>query len=316
MCVENYTSHTEFVLIGFQNLKNLKILFFVVCLFLYGVIFTENLLIILLVLISHQLHHPMYYFLKHLALCDILFVSNIVPQLLFIILKDGRRIYTSACIFQYYFHCVVGFAQSFILTVMSFNRSLAICIPLHSASIMTVNQCLQLVCSSWVLPIILITGEVILIYQLQFCHSNIKDHFFCDIGPILELSTSETSIIMWQDFVLSLLVVFFPFLLVIVSYTCIFITILGINSTSGRQKAISTCCSHLTVVCIFYGTLCTIYLVPSTGNLSNEKFKSLVYIVLIPFINPLLYSLRSKEIMEVFKKCVHVHILQKKSVAF
>ncbi|XP_063293549.1 olfactory receptor 5P6-like [Pelobates fuscus] len=303
MCLYNQTSITQFLLIGFQSLNNYKILLFVLFLIIYIVILSENIVIILLISISKHLKHPMYFFLKNLAFADLLSTSNIIPNGLNIILKKGENISTTACIFQYYFHCFSGFSQSLILMVMSFDRYLAICNPLRYAAIMNVKQCLYLVSLSWFGSFILISTEIILMYQLKFCDSNIINHFFCDFAPIIELSASDTFLLSWFDFVLSLCLIFFPFIFVTVSYIYIFITIFKISSSTGKQKAFSTCSSHLAVVCTFYGTLVAVYLLPSgEQSLIDNKFKSLVYIVLTPMVNPIIYCLRSKEIMGVLIK--------------
>lgn len=303
MCPNNQTKVTEFVLLGFYSFQDFKILPFLLFLVLSIVILSENLLIVLLISVSEYLKRPMYIFLKSLALADILSTSNAVIPLLHVILKKMWRIHVSHCIFQYYILCFSGFAQSFLLTVMSFDRYLAICHPLRYATIMNAKNCLQLVCSSWLVAFILITSEIILIYQLQFCDSDVIDHFFCDIGPILQLSNSNTALVSWYDFVLSLSFIFFPFTLVIVSYICIIITILKMSSVIGRKKAFSTCSSHLAAVCTYYGTLIAIYLVPtSEGLLDENKFRTLMYTVLTPLINPLIYSLKNQEIIRAMKK--------------
>ncbi|KAM8945571.1 olfactory receptor 5P6-like [Pelodytes ibericus] len=311
MCQNNQTTVTQFLLLGFPNFNNYKILLFVFFLIIYIAILSENVLIILLVSISHHLKHPMYFFLRHLAFADILSTSNIIPNLLHVILREGETIAASACIFQYYFHCFSGFSQSLILTVMSFDRYLAICNPLRYSAIMNMRHCVRLAGLSWTGAFILISSEIILMYQLQFCDSNSIDHFFCDFSPILELTSSNTFILLWYDFLLSLFLIFLPFIFISVSYICIFITILQIPSNTGRQKAFSTCSSHLAVVFTYYGTLIAIYLLPSQGKSSDEnKFKSMFYIVLTPLVNPIIYSLRSQEIMGVLKKHIGLNIFK------
>ncbi|XP_063293550.1 olfactory receptor 1S1-like [Pelobates fuscus] len=298
MCEENQTEVTEVLFLGFQSLKHFKIPLFILCLAIYIVILIGNHFIIIIVSLSHQLRRPMYLFLKNLALADVLFTSNVLPQLLYVILEEGGHISITGCKLQYYFHSFLAFAQSLLLTVMSFDRYLAICNPLHYAFLMNAKHSLHLANLSWIFSFILISSEMILIYQVKFCNMNIIDHFYCDIGPILQLSSSDTFILIWYDFVIALLVIFFPCLFVIASYVCIIMAILKINTTAGRQKAFSTCSSHLTIVCIYYGTLVAIYMVPSTENSVNEnKFKSLLYTVLTPFLNPIIYSLRSKELL-------------------
>ncbi|XP_073462175.1 olfactory receptor 10A7-like [Aquarana catesbeiana] len=307
MCEDNNTRVTEVVLHGFQNLSNYNIVFFCVLLLIFLVILVGNILIITLISII-PLRHPMYFFLKHLSIVDVLFTSNIVPALLHVILWGQSHLSITGCIFQYYVHSFLAFIQSFLLTVMAYDRYVAICDPLHYSTLITTKTCYYLVCSSWILSYILISSEIIFLYQLQFCKTNYIDHFFCDIAPILQISSSDTFIIIWIDFVICFLTIFFPFVLVIGSYTCIFINILKMSSVV-RKKAFSTCSSHLLIVCLYYGTLTAIYAVPSGDNSHNEnKFKSLIYTVLTPFINPIIYSLRNQEIIEDLEKLISQHI--------
>ncbi|XP_056384165.1 olfactory receptor 1S1-like [Hyla sarda] len=303
MCQNNQTKVTEFVLLGFFSFQDFQILPFLLFLLFFIVILSENFLIVLLISVSQNLKHPMYTFLKNLALADILSTSNAVFPLLDVILRKMGRIHVYHCIFQYYILCFSGFTQSLLLIVMSLDRYLAICHPLRYAMIMNPKNCLQLVCSSWFVAFILITSEIILMYQLEFCESNVIDHFFCDIAPILQLSTSNIALVSWYDFVLSLFMIFLAFMLVIVSYICIIVAILRMSSVIGRRKAFSTCSSHLAGVCTYYGTLVAIYLVPSSKNLRDEnKFRTLMYTVVTPIMNPIIYSFKNQEITGAMKK--------------
>ncbi|KAM3920295.1 olfactory receptor 1M1-like [Leptodactylus fuscus] len=311
MCENNSITVNYVFLHGFKNLfkYNYNILFFFCFLLIFIIILFGNLLLIVLISISQHLKHPMYFFLKNLAIADVAFTSNILPALLHVILWGSGHLSIAGCILQYYVHSFLGFTQSFLLTVMSYDRYLAICYPLHYAYIMNFRNCLYLVCFSWIFSFLLISSEIILLFQLQFCDSSDIDHFFCDIAQILKISSSDISIIIWEDFVICLLTIFFPFLFVAVSYICIFVTIFKISSISGRKKAFSTCSSHLVIVCIYYGTLIAIYMVPSVENLQNQdKFKALIYTVLTPFINPIVYSWRNQEILEILKKFINMHI--------
>ncbi|XP_069823935.1 olfactory receptor 1J1-like [Dendropsophus ebraccatus] len=196
---------------------------------------------------------------------------------------------------------------------MAYDRYLAICYPLHYVTIINSKNCLYLVSFSWIFSFILMSSELIVIVQMEFCGSSVIDHYFCDIAEILQISTSYNTILMWDDFIVSLLSVFFPFLLIVASYNCIFFTILKISSMSGRKKAFSTCSSHLLVVCVYYGTLNSIYIVPSRDNSQNDnKFKSLIYIVLPPLINPIVYSLRNQDMLESIKKLMYKHVRAEK----
>ncbi|KAM4617731.1 olfactory receptor 1S1-like [Discoglossus pictus] len=312
MCEVNQTVITEVLLLGFKGFENFRVLFFLLILVIYIIILTGNILIVVLVSVSRNLKSPMYIFLKTLAVADILFTSNIIPQLLSVVLTDGETISISDCIFQYYFHSFIAFVQSFLLMVMSFDRYLAICNPLRYSSIMSPRHCLYLIVFSWVLSFTLISGEMFFIFQLQFCDYRTVDHFFCDIAPIVELASSDVYLLLWCDFVLALLVIFCPFLFVIISYVLIVIAILMISTNTERRKAFSTCSAHLVVVCTYYGTLVAIYMVPSVSDSFNEnKFRALLYTVLAPFINPIIYSLRNQEIRAAMKKLIDKTVLKR-----
>ncbi|XP_075715850.1 olfactory receptor 1468-like [Rhinoderma darwinii] len=293
----NSTTVIEFLLLGFPALNDYKFTFFSIIFFMYCMTICENLLIILLVSTSQRLHSPMYFFLGHLALSDIILVSSVVPKMLDIIIKEGSYISFVECFAQFYLYGGTVCAECFLLTAMSYDRYLAICKPLHYISIMSVKLRYSLIISSWVLSFILALISLVLVWDLDFCGLNVINHFFCDFAPLLELSCSDTTIMDVEIIVLSVPIVLLPFMFIIITYVCIFITIFGISSTSGRQKTFSTCSSHLVVVSTYYGSMLTIYMVPYRGHsMTINKFVSLVYIVLTPFLNPVIYSLRNKEI--------------------
>ncbi|MEE6505916.1 hypothetical protein FKM82_007382 [Ascaphus truei] len=303
MLGKNQTIVTEFLLLGFQTLHSFKILLFSLFLVTYIMTISSNLLIISLVSTSHQLHSPMYFFLAHLSLSDILLTTVIVPNMLRLKWGEGGTMSVAGCISQLHFYCCSGATESLLLTVMSYDRYLAICHPLLYTTIMNFNLRLQLVIWAWILGLAAALLLILPISQLQFCGPNVIDHFFCDFAPLLKHSCSDTSFIEIEIFVISFPLSFFPFGFIIVTYVCIFLTILRIPSTTGRQKAFSTCSSHLTVVCTYYGTLIIIYVVPSRGHSFNiNKVLSLLYTVVTPFLNPIIYSLRNQEIGAALRK--------------
>ncbi|XP_077321070.1 olfactory receptor 10A7-like [Lithobates pipiens] len=296
MCNENQTMVTEFLLLGFQSLQNFRILLFIFILVMYIVIVVGNLLIVILVSIDHQLQVPMFYFLKHLALVDLMFTTNIVPNMLYVILMVGGKITIAGCFFQYCTHSLYVYTQSTILAAMSLDRFMAICYPLHYSSFMTPKLCYHLAFWSWAAGVFLSPSEFYLIFTLQFCQSNVIDHFFCDLAPFLSLASANQDLIEWHDFSISFLLIFIPFVLIILSYICIFITILKISTSAGKKKAFSTCSSHLITVCTHCGILVTVYIFTARGPFHPEnKWRSLLYTILTPFINPLLYSIRNQE---------------------
>ncbi|XP_073514009.1 olfactory receptor 1500-like [Phyllobates terribilis] len=309
MCEDNHTTVTYVLLLGFQNLQSFKIPLFVILLLLYIIILVGNLLVVLTVLIAKNLRHPMYIFLQNLALSDFLFSSVVIPQLLYVTWWETGQLVIVGCIFQFYMYSFFGIVQCYLLTVMAYDRYLAICDPLRYSSLLSIKHCHKLVYLSWSFAFVLDSVEVIFLFQLKFCDSNIIDHFFCDLAPILKLSSGDTLIIIWQDLFLSVVTILLPFLLVLISYICIMITILNIPSIMGRKKAFSTCSTHLLLVVIYYGALIALYLAPSGDNSHNEnKFKSLINTVLTPFSNPLIYSVRNKELVRGFKTFVHRQI--------
>ncbi|XP_075434071.1 olfactory receptor 1E16-like [Ascaphus truei] len=306
MLGRNQTIVTEFLLLGFQTLHSFKNLLFTVFLVIYIMTISSNLLIITLVSTSHQLHSPMYFFLAQLSLSDILLTTVIVPNMLRLIWGEGGTMSVAGCISQLHFFASCGAAESLLLTVMSYDRYLAICHPLRYTTIMNFKLRLQLVIWSWLLGFMFILLLILPTSQLQFCDSNVIDHIFCDFAPLVKHSCSDISFLEIEIFVLSIALALLPFVFIIVTYVCIFLTILRIPSTTGRQKAFSTCSSHIFVVCTYYGTVITIYAFPSRGHSFNfNKVLSLLYTVVTPFFNPIIYSLRNQEIEAALRRMFH-----------
>ncbi|KAM5173168.1 olfactory receptor 5P68-like [Mantella aurantiaca] len=303
MCDVNQTQITHIRLLGFHGLEKFKTLLFIVFLLTYLVILSGNLLIIMLVATVDHLKIPMFFLLKHLAIADVLLATNVVPLMLDVILMEEGKISFVECIIQLYLFGPFGFVQCFLIAVMSYDRYLAICKPLRYASLMNSHVCLQLVIGSWLLVAVLLSSEIIVVCQFNFCGINYIDHFFCDFGPVVELSTSDTSSLMLQDLIISILMMFCPFTFIIITYMYIFFIILKISSACGRRKAFSTCSSHLATVCVYYGTLITVYMVPADNSTVNiNKYRSLLYIVGTPLMNPIIYSFRNQEIKKALSK--------------
>ncbi|XP_063302543.1 olfactory receptor 5P66-like, partial [Pelobates fuscus] len=299
---ENHTRISEFFLLGFQSLSLFRIPFFILVFSLYVITTTGNLFIVVLVSLSHTFHTPMYFFLGHLSLCDTLLSTNVIPNMLDVILKEGKTISLLNCLTQLQMFGWCCIAECYILSVMSCDRYLAICNPLRYSSIMDFKMCLCLAMLSWSLGFFFAFINRVLIYELEFCNHNIIDNFFCEFLPIVDLSCSDTSVVELEVSLITPFVLLFPFVFVIVTYVYIFFTILGISSSTGRQKAFSTCSSHLSVVFLFYGTLISIYLSPSKGySLNINKVTSLFYTMVTPLFNPIIYSLRNQEIRKAFK---------------
>ncbi|XP_040197783.1 olfactory receptor 10A7-like [Rana temporaria] len=298
---KNKTIITVIHLLGFQTPQALTFFLFFLFLLIYYVTICGNLLIITLVFYSKSLHSPMYIFLSQLSLTDILLATDVLPNMLHSMLEKNNAIISiSNCISQFYFFAVSETSECLLLTVMSYDRYVAICKPLHYTLIMSHWFCCVTVIISWILGFLVGLIYTIEISNLQFCSPNIIDHFFCDLDPILKLSCFDTTIVQLQSTLTSVVFACTPVIIIIVSYVYIIVTIFKIPSITGRQKVFSTCSSHLIVVSMFYGTLLFVYLVPRRGQLLKiTKFMSLLYTVVTPLINPIIYSLRNKDLKEV-----------------
>ncbi|XP_032631451.1 olfactory receptor 6N1-like [Chelonoidis abingdonii] len=300
---ENKTYITEFILLGFGNLPELQTPFFVLFLVIYLLTMAGNILILVLIVADQHLHTPMYFFLGNLSCFETFYTSTILPRMLASLLTGDRTISVGGCITQLYFFGFLVAVECFLLSIMSYDRYLAICKPLHYASLMNSKFCIKLVVGSWIGGFTSIAILIFMMSQLTFCGPNEIDHFLCDFTPVIKLSCSDTTLIILVTFIITAIFTLPLFLLTLASYVSIISTILSIPSTSGWRKAFSTCSSHLTVVTIYYGTLIIVYMSPDTDSLRDlNKVFSLCYTVLTPMANPLIYSLRNKEVKKALKK--------------
>ncbi|XP_073480317.1 olfactory receptor 6M1-like [Aquarana catesbeiana] len=303
MCQDNQTKVLEIHLLGVQGLDNFKPLFFAILLLLYIAIVTGNVSIILLVSTNSNLKIPMFIFLQHLAFADALIATCVIPIMAEIIIRTKKKMSVVGCITQMYFYFNFGFVQCFLLAVMSYDRYVAICNPLHYILIMDRRICFLLGYGCWTITWSLCSIEFILIFQFQFCGPSDIDYFFCDLGPVMQLSTSDTSIVQWLDFTYAVLSTFCALAFIFGTYIYIFMIILKISSSTARKKSFSTCSAHLTSVAAYYGSLITIYVTPSNELSPNvNKYSSLLYIVMTPLMNPIIYSLRNQEIRQALHK--------------
>ncbi|XP_060111161.1 olfactory receptor 9G19-like [Heteronotia binoei] len=299
----NQTNIAELTFLGFGGVHDLQIPLFTLFLLIYVYTMAGNMLIIVLVISEPQLHTPMYFFLGNLSCLDSCTVCTILPKMLTCFLTGDGNISLWGCFTQFYSFASLTATQCYLLAMMSYDRYLAICKPLHYVSIMSTKLCICLAAASWINGFTGMSVFVILISQLIFCGPKDIDHFFCEITQIVKLSCSETKTIELVLTVFSSIFTLPPFIVTVASYIFIIKNITRIQSTTGKKKAFSTCSSHLIVVSIFYGTLMLVYVVPKTEKLrALNKIFAVFYTVLTPLLNPMIYSLRNQDMKEALKK--------------
>ncbi|XP_068770304.1 olfactory receptor 6B1-like [Struthio camelus] len=299
---DNRTFPMEFLLLGMRNVPSLQTLLFLLLLMICLVTMVVNILIVVLVVADRHLHTPMYFFLGNLSSLETCYSSTILPRLLASFLTGNRTISAHGRMAQLYFLVSFAVSECYLLAMMSYDRYLAICQPLLYASLMSWKVSLQLAAASWLLGVLISTVVTSFLSHLRFCGPNVIDHFFCDFTPVLKLLCSDTRVITLLASIISILNTVFPFLVTLASYVCIIAAILRIPSSKGKQKAFSTCSSHLTVVTVFYATI-IVYLMPRTPQLRQlNKVFSFFYTILTPLVNPLIYSLCNREVREALRK--------------
>ncbi|XP_032751816.1 olfactory receptor 507 [Rattus rattus] len=299
----NHTAVTEFILLGLTDDPVLRVILFTIILCIYLVTVSGNLSTILLIRVSSQLHHPMYFFLSHLASVDIGISSSVTPNMLINFLLDRNTISYLGCAIQLGSAAFFGSTESFLLAAMAYDRFMAICNPLLYSTKMSTQVCIQLLVGSYVGGFLNASSFTLSYFSFLFCGPNKVNHFFCDFSPLVELSCSDNDVLLILDSFSAGSIIVVTVLVIAISYTYILITILKMHSTEGRHKAFSTCTSHLTAVAVFYGTVTFIYVMPkSSYSTDQNKVLSVFYMVVIPMLNPLIYSLRNNEIKTALKK--------------
>ncbi|XP_065783212.1 olfactory receptor 1L6-like [Muntiacus reevesi] len=299
----NQSHITEFLLLGLTSDPKQQVWLFASFLAMYLVNMGGNSIIIAAIRGDVHLHTPMYFFLSNLSLVDICFTTVIVPQMLVNMLTQRKVILFAQCLAQMYFFVAFGITDSFLLAAMALDRYVAICHPLHYTTTMNPRRCLQLVTASWLVSNLHSLTHTVLMARLSFCGPNIIHHFFCDVQPLLMLSCSDTSVNELLAFTEGSFVIMSPFIFIIVSYVYITRAVLRVPSGRGRYKVFSTCGSHLTVVALFYGTIISVYIRPSsTYSVMKDRVITVIYTVVIPMLNPFIYSLRNKDMKQAMKK--------------
>ncbi|KAM6451792.1 olfactory receptor 10AG1-like [Liasis olivaceus] len=301
----NQSCLTEFVLFGFSDFQTMQELLFCLLLIFYFIALLANSLIFLLTMLNSTLHTPMYFFLWNLSILEIGYTSSISPKMLVNLLSEEQMISFWGCGCQMCFFILFGLTECCLLCVMAYDRYFAICKPLQYPYIMDFRECAKLAAASWGIGAFGSLGQSISIFTLPFCGSNKISHFLCDLMPVLRLASTNTYKNEVPIATLTVVFVLVPLLLILFSYTLIISTILTMPVASNRRKAFSTCSSHLTVVFLFYGTGIFTYIRPSSAYaMESNRFLALLYTVVTPSLNPVIYSLRNKEIKAAFKKSV------------
>uniref|UniRef100_A0A8C3T3I2 Olfactory receptor n=1 Tax=Chelydra serpentina TaxID=8475 RepID=A0A8C3T3I2_CHESE len=296
----NHSEVTEFILSGLTDRPELQVPLFGVFLLIYGITLVGNGGLILLITTDPRLHTPMYFFLRNLSFCDLCFSSIISPKMLMNFLVERKSISHTACAVQMYLYIVFSDVGCLLLAVMAYDRYVAICNPLLYTVTMSRKLCKELVAGVYAVGLVDSVIYTCFTFRLSFCSSNIINHFFCDIPPLLALSCSDTRINEIVMFAFTCCITVSSFVTVLLSYVYIISTIVQIRSSEGRHKAFSTCSFHLTTVVLFYGIQLFMYLRPT-----SNKVASVFYTLVIPMLNPLIYSLRNTEVKDALRKVMN-----------
>ncbi|XP_012905238.2 olfactory receptor 10A3 [Mustela putorius furo] len=303
---QNQSSVAEFILLGFSNFPELQEQLFGVFLVVYLVTLLGNVIIIVIISLEQSLHVPMYLFLQNLSVVEVSFSAVIMPEMLVVLSTEKTSISFISCFAQMYFILFFGGTECFLLGAMAYDRFAAICHPLNYPMIMNKRVFMKLIMFSWVSGIMVATVQTSWVFSFPFCGPNEINHISCETPAVLELACADTFLFEIYAFTGTILIVMVPFVLILLSYIRILFAILKMPSATGRQKAFSTCASHLTSVTLFYGMANMTYLQPKSGySPETKKLMSLSYSLLTPLLNPLIYSLRNSEMKKALMKLWH-----------
>ncbi|KAJ1078321.1 hypothetical protein K5549_016892, partial [Capra hircus] len=299
----NQSHITEFLLLGLTSDPKQQVWLFASFLVMYLVNVGGNSVIIAAIRGDVRLHTPMYFFLSNLSFVDICFTNVIVPQMLANMQSKSKKVPFTQCLTQMYFFVACAITDSFLLAAMALDRYVAICHPLRYTTTMNPRRCFQLVTASWLVSHLHSLTHTILMAHLSFCGPNVIHHFFCDVQPLLMLSCSDTSVNELLAFTEGSLVIMSPFIFITVSYVYITRAVLRVPSRRGRYKVFSTCGPHLMVVALYYGTAISVYIRPSsTYSVTKDRVVTVIYTVVIPMLNPFIYSLRNRDMKQALRK--------------
>ncbi|XP_068946977.1 olfactory receptor 5T9-like [Petaurus breviceps papuanus] len=299
----NNTEVTIFVLLGFTDHLALQVILFLLFFAIYLFTLVGNLGLVVLVVVDSRLHTPMYHFLSVLSFLDACYSSVVTPKMLVNFLAENKTISFSGCVVQMLLFVTFGSTECFLLAAMAYDRYIAICNPLLYTAIMSPRVYVPLMIGSYVGGVSHAILHTVATFSLSFCASNVIKHIFCDIPPLLAISCSDTHLNELLLFIFVSSIEIFTILIVLVSYGFILVAILRIRSAEGRKKVFSTCGSHLTGVAIYHGTILFMYLRPTSSySLSHDMVVAVFYTIVIPMLNPIIYSLRNKDVKEAVKK--------------
>ncbi|XP_064145370.1 olfactory receptor 9G4-like [Loxodonta africana] len=305
MKVGNRTTLTEFILVGFSADTQLQLILFGIFLLLYLITLSGNMTLIILIRIDSRLHTPMYFFIGNLSFLDFWYTSLFTPKILVNCVSEDKHISLAGCGAQMFFSCVVAYTECYLLAAMAYDRHVAICNRLLYSGTMSSSLRTGLVAGSYIGGFLNAIAHTANTFRLSFCGKNIIDHFFCDVPPLVKMSCTDTKV--YEKVLLGVVgfTVLSSILAILISYFNILQAILRIHSATGRLKAFSTCASHLISVMLFYGSLLFMYSRPSsTYSLERDKVAALFYTVMNPLLNPLIYSVRNKDVKEAFRKAI------------
>ena len=302
--MKNHSAITTFILLGLTDDPRLQVFLSVFLFLTYTSTVAGNLVIILLTLVSSHLKTPMYFFLQNFSILEIIFTTVYVPRFLYSMTTGDKRVTYNACAIQLFFVILIGATEFFLLTAMSYDRYVAICKPLHYSTIMSEKVCTILVLCCWLIGLIVILPPLSLGVQLDFCNSNLIDHFGCDASPLLKIACSDTQFIEQLVLIIAVLTLILTLVCVIVSYMNIIKTILTPPLAQQRKKAFSTCSSHMIVVSITYGSCIFIYIKPAKEGVAINKVVALLNTSIIPLMNPFIYTLQNKQVKQAFRDSV------------
>ncbi|XP_063788375.1 olfactory receptor 5AR1-like [Pseudophryne corroboree] len=299
----NHTVVTEFVLLGLSNQTKTQIILFFVFLLVYMVILMGNISIIILILSDVCLHTPMYFFLGNLSFLDLCYSSSTVPRMLKDFMSVRKTIFYAECAAQMYISLSFGETECALLVVMAYDRYVAICYPLHYTTIMNKTVCVTLAIGTWMCGFLLSIPHVSLTLSVDLCGNNEINHFMCEVPEILSLSCENILFIEFIIYVVGVIILIAPVTFIVISYFQIILSILKIKSAAGQRKAFSTCGSHMMVVTIFYGSCLAAYMKPRSSSFpGTDKLIAVVYFVVTPLLNPMIYTLRNNKVKAAFLK--------------